>query len=419
MRILYLCSDPGIPVLGSKGASLHVRALTSALAALGHEVALAAPALTRSPWERSAEFEIPIEHLPPSETVDEAARGLKGFLETVGAPSSLPGEARRILYNEELRVVLKRRLERARPDVILERASLYGTAGVAIAAELGVPLVLELNAPLAAEHAAYRSTELGSLAASAERYVLSRADVVLAVSTALAEHAVLAGAERTRVHVLPNGVDPELFRPGPSDHAFRARWNLDGGPVLGFVGGLRPWHGLEALPPLLEALMAGHPGLRLVVAGDGPQRGELGAEFERRGLSAHVVFTGALPHADVPQLLRELDVALAPYPAHEHAFYFSPLKLFEYMACGAAVVAPELGQIGEVARSGETALLYPVGDPDALVQACGQLLADVELRRRLGEAAAREVRAHYTWERNARVVTGLVDRLASAAKAAA
>lgn len=419
MRILYLCSDLGIPVLGSKGASLHVRALTSALAALGHQVAVAAPALTRTAWDAPAEFEVPIVHLPPSDAVDHAARRLKGFVESVGGPSSLGGEVRRILYNEELRAVLKRRLERARPDVILERASLYGTSGVMLAAALDVPLLLELNAPLAIEQAAYRSTELGLLAAAAERYTLSRADAVFAVSAALAEHAVVSGAEPERVHVQPNGVDPELFRPGPSDPAFRARWDLNGGPVLGFVGGLRPWHGLEALPPLLEALAPRHPGLRLVLAGDGPLAAELGAAFERRGLAGHVVFTGALPHAEVPCLLRELDVALAPYPAHEHAFYFSPLKLFEYMACGIPVVAPELGQIAEVTRSGETALLYPVGDSEALVHACERLIADGGLRRRLGDAAALEVRSRHTWEQNAQAVAELAERLVAKAKAAA
>lgn len=419
MRILYLCSDPGIPVLGAKGASLHVRALVSALAKLGHQVAVATPALTRTPWEAPAVFGIPIEHLPPSDTVDQAGRALKGFVESIGEPSSLAGEVRRILYNEELRAVLKRRLERARPDVILERASLYGTTGVQVAADLGVPLLLELNAPLAVEQAAYRSTELGPLAATAEAYTVSRADAVLAVSAALGEHAVLAGAEPGRVHVLPNGVDPQLFRPGPSDPTFRARWKLNGGPVLGFVGNLRPWHGLESLPPLLEALVPRHPDLRLVLAGDGPLRGELGDAFERRGLSKHVVFTGGLPHVEVPCLLRELDVALAPYPDHDHAFYFSPLKLFEYMACGVPVVAPELGQIAQVARSGETALLYPVSNPVALGQACERLIDDRALRHRLGSAASREVRSRYTWEQNARTIVELAEGLVSGAKVAA
>lgn len=414
MRILYLCADPGIPVLGSKGASLHVRALATALAALGHEVALVAPTLTRTLWEKPAELDLPLEHVPPSDAIGAAARGLKSFAETVGEPGFVGGEVRRMLYNKELRSVLKRRLERCRPDVIFERASLFGTAGAEVAEELGVPLLVELNAPLVLEHAIYRSGALGDLAAAAERFVLTRADVVLPVSAVLADHAMDIGTSPDRVHVLPNGVDPDAFRPGPADPALREALGLDGGPVLGFVGGLRPWHGLEALPALVETLTQRHPTLRLVVAGDGPLRAELGSAFERRGLSAHVVFTGALSHSGIPGLIRSLDIALAPYPAHEHGFYFSPLKLFEYMACGVAVVAPALGQIAEVARSGETALLYPAGDPDAFAGACEHLLEDKALRRGIGEAAAREVRARYTWSRNAEAVVELAEQVTGA-----
>src|SRR5262249_16377638 len=91
-----------------------------------------------------------------------------------------------------------------------------------------------------------------------------------------------------------------------------------------------------------------------------------------------------------------------------HPFYFSPLKLFEYMACGAPVVAPRLGQIAEVVRDGETGLLYPPGELDGLVGACERLLSDPALRRRLGQAAPPEVHGRCTWDHNAASVTELV-----------
>ena len=104
-------------------------------------------------------------------------------------------------------------------------------------------------------------------------------------------------------------------------------------------------------------------------------------------------------------------MALAPYPRLDHPFYFSPLKLFEYMACGVPVVAAEVGQIAEVVRDGETGLLYPPGDADALVAACDRLLADSPLRRRVGEAAAKEVHTRYTWDHNAARVVELARSL--------
>jgi glycosyltransferase involved in cell wall biosynthesis len=113
------------------------------------------------------------------------------------------------------------------------------------------------------------------------------------------------------------------------------------------------------------------------------------------------VLTQWLPQEEVAGLIRQFDVALVPYARLEHAFYFSPLKLFEYMACGVPVVAAALGQIAEIVRDGETGLLYPPDDVDALIGACDRLLSDPALRRRLGEAAAKEVQGSYTWDRNA------------------
>jgi glycosyltransferase involved in cell wall biosynthesis len=418
MRILYLCPDLGIPVLGWKGASVHVRGLASALVRAGHSVVLAAPLLNKSPWEESARPDFPVLHLPPGAETAAAAAALKEFGATLGLATSLPGELRRILYDRELRRQLRKRFDADPPDFIYERASLYATAGAELAAELGCPLLVELNAPLAVEQSAYRDAALGELAAAAERWTLSRADAVLVVSALLRDHVVSLGIESSRVHIVPNGVDGVLFRPGPRDPAVRARWGLGDGPVLGFVGGLRPWHGGEVLPALAERLARRRPDLRLVIVGNGPMRGELERDLAERGLAGRAVLTGSVPHETVAGLIRQFDVALAPYPQpEEHTFYFSPLKLFEYMGCGTAVVAARLGQIAEVVRDGETGLLYPPGDLEALTAACERLLGDPGLRSRLGQAAAEEVRGRYTWDRNAERVIELARQRVAAREA--
>ena len=154
-----------------------------------------------------------------------------------------------------------------------------------------------------------------------------------------------------------------------------------------------------------------HPGIKLVVAGDGPLREQLLCGLTERGLREQAVFTGAVPHEEVPAVIRQLDVALAPYPALGHAFYFSPLKLFEYMACGVAVVAANCGQIAEVIRHGETGLLHAPGDLDSLAAACDRLLHNPKLRFALGQSAAGHIRSNYTWTHNARRVTELAEGL--------
>jgi glycosyltransferase involved in cell wall biosynthesis len=409
MKILYLCTDLGIPICGRKGASVHVRALAAALHHLGHSVIVAAPQLNKSPWEEPAPVPFRVIHVPPSH---DAASAVKAFGELIGVTnSSVAGAVQRILYAKDLSRELKRQFSHEPPDFIYERGSLYSTTGVTLAAEFRVPLLLELNAPLAMEQETYRGGGLGDLARRSEQWTLARANAVLAVSAPLRDYVVSVGVEAGRVHVVPNGVDPELFAPRPRDPAVRRRFHLNGGPVIGFVGGLRPWHGADALPALVERLVPRHRDLQLVVVGNGPLRTDLEQDLAARGIGRHAVFTGSVPHDEVSKLVTEFDVALVPYAAPEHAFYFSPLKLFESMASGVPVVASAIGQIEEIVCDRKTGLLCPPGDLDAMTAACDQLLDDSALRQRLGQAAADEVRGRYTWQRNAERVVELGRRL--------
>lgn len=420
MKILYLCPDLGIPVLGRKGASVHVRELCGAFGRAGHQVVLAAQTLNKSPWETPAETSATVMQVRPSASATTAAQALKEFNATLQLENSMPGELRRILYNRDLETELLRRFENDPPDFIYERASLYATAGVSLAKQFGVPLILELNAPLAVEQAAYRATGFGELAAHAERWTLTHADAVVVVSSELGKHVKSLGVKPGKIHVIPNGVNPALFHPvnGGARHSvgaggMRGKNGAHGvpRPALGFVGGLRPWHGVEILPELLARLQKRHPGTRLVIAGDGQLRGELERAFAKRGLQKLVTITGLLLHKDVPNVIRQFDIALAPYPKHDHDFYFSPLKLFEYMACGIPVVAAKLGQITETVRHGKTGWLYPPGNLNALTASCERLLDDEPLRRKLGMAAATLIHNKFTWDGNAARVVVLAKKL--------
>jgi len=412
MKILYLCPDFGIPVQGEKGASVHVRELIAAFGRLGHSVVLAAPKLNKSPWEQPETLSSPLLHIPLNPENDAVVIRLKNFLEqTLGTPTSLPGELRRILYNLEAEEKLSRQFSETPPDFIYERAALYSTLGLSLSKKFNVPVVVELNSPLALEQSTYRGNGFGPLAGQIEETMLSQVDAVLTVSESLREHVMAAGIVPEKIKVFPNGVNPLVFHPGESDSKIRARLDVGKGPVLGFVGGLRPWHGVETFPLLLEQLVPRYPDLRLVIVGDGPLRATLDRELEQRSLTRHVVFPGWVGHEDVSDFIRLFDIGLAPYVPLNHTFYFSPLKLFECMACGVPMVVPRLGQIEEVVRHGETGLLYSAGDLDGLVTACDQLLQDVPLRRRMGQAAAKHIHDQHTWDHNATRVAELARSL--------
>ena len=411
MKILYLCPDLGIPVLGHKGAAIHVREMTAALGEAGHDVILAAQMLNKSPWEKPAELKVPFIQVRPSAVTSSAVAAFKNFNAGLGVENSFPGELRRILYNQDLVDDLRRRLENSPSDFIYERASLYATAGVALARVFNVPLIVELNAPLAGEQTAYRATGFGEVAAQAERWTLNQADAVLVVSSELKKHVLELGVKPRKVHVIPNGVNPALFRPANVDPILRKRLELNGGPVLGFVGGLRPWHGVEILPQLLARFARRVDTVQMVVAGDGQLRDSLKEKFASLNLSERVRFTGPLDHEEIPAVIRQFDVALAPYPKLNHDFYFSPLKLYEYMACGVPVVAAKVGQIAEVVSHGKTGLLHEPGDLDAMVRNCSKLVSDPKLRGKLGRAAAAKISRQFTWARNAERVSALAKEL--------
>jgi len=413
MKILYLCSDSGIPVLGRKGASVHVRSLVAAFTAAGHSVVLATPLLSKTPWEVPAAVDAQVMHIPADDLVVAAVDRVRAFNDTLGTLNTVPNELRRILYNQQLEAKLLRRFEHAPPDFIYERASLFATAGVSLARRLGVPLVLELNAPLTLEQSTYRGAELEALAHQAEHQALTGADLVLTVSAALRDYVLTHDVAAGRVAVLPNGIDPQLFFPAAAAPDVRQRWNIGNRPVIGFVGGLRPWHGVRTLPAVLERLVRAGAPAQMIIAGDGPLRDELQQEFRARGLADLVVFTGAVAHEDIPALIRTFDIAVAPYEPSDHLFYFSPLKVFEYMGCGVPVVAAALGQIAEVVHHDDSGLLYRAGDIDDLTDACARLLADSDLRARLGRRAAAEAHGRFTWAHNAARVVEHVARLAA------
>jgi len=132
-------------------------------------------------------------------------------------------------------------------------------------------------------------------------------------------------------------------------------------------------------------------------------------ETRRLGLQEGVTLVGNVPHEEVPRYLALMDVAVAPYPALED-FYFSPLKLYEYMASSRAVVASRIGQVAEVIADGLTGLLYEPGNEDELIACVRRLRADESLRRELGQSA-RMACSKNTWRQNAERVVGWVDPL--------
>src|SRR5438128_3587273 len=372
MRIVYLCADPGIPALGHKGASVHLRSLAAALQRRGHDVLLAATALEGEN--------------PPPEGV------LLGQL-----PNTEP----------ELTAWLTARLREFRADVVLERYSLASGPGLTAARRGGLSFVLEVNAPLVDEAARHRGLTGLDRWRIREKELFRASDRIVAVSNAVRDHVLGAGVANERVIVVANGVDLTLFGSGRGN-GVRRRWGLRGKPVVGFAGSLKPWHGVRTLVLAVAGLSET---VHLLVVGDGPQHDDVQALATTLGIGARVRLTGAIPHERMPDYLAAMDVAVAPYEP-QLGFYFSPMKVAEYLAAGLPVVASDQGDLPEII--GDAGILVPPGDEPALRAALPRLLHDNTLRRQLGSRARHRARA-MSWDAAATKVEAAVAAKAVAA----
>ena len=315
-------------------------------------------------------------------------------------------ELMELAYSVPAYLRLRRAAKDCTPEVIYERYNLFLLAGVWLKRTHSVPLLLEVNAPLAFERATHGRLSLKALAGWAERFVWRRADMLLPVSGVLAEHLRAAGVPDSRIAVIPNGVRPEVYAAAANGPDRRADLGLDDGRIVfGFVGFIRPWHGLERV---LEAFARLDARAHLLVVGDGPARPALERRAAELGLADRVTVTGAVPHATVPGYLRAFDVALQP----EVTAYASPLKLVEYMAAGCAIVAPDRPNIREIVQDGASAVLVAPGDDAGFADAIRRLAGDPDLRQRLGAAAAAAVLAEgRTWDANAARVIDLARKV--------
>lgn len=393
MRVAYICADPGVPAFGRKGCSIHVTEVLRALVRRGASVDLF-----------GCRFDAP----PPRDL--RSVRILR-----LGKPSqdSLAQREQDLLA---CNTKLQHMLDHRQPfDLVYERFSLWSFAAMEYARCRRVPGLLEVNAPLIDEQRTYRELFHYQEAEDAQRRAMRAASAIVAVSGELAAWLRSSTIVRSRstVEVVPNGVNPLKFANAAANRCDKQPGTF----TIGFVGSLRPWHDLTTLLEAFLKLSRDDRGWRLLIVGEGPERSR--AESRLMDVAAdvrsRVTFTGAVEHDMVPSLLASMDVAVVPY-AGQQTCYYSPLKLFEYMAAGLPIVASRVGQVSEVIVDGVSGLLYPPGKVGALAATLDKVRSHPELRRLLGAAARRAVYERHTWDgvvKRILEIAGLPDAVAA------
>jgi glycosyltransferase involved in cell wall biosynthesis len=289
-------------------------------------------------------------------------------------------------------------------DVVQERNGLY-KMGVAMACNrLKLPYILFFDADDIFEQDFRGKPITGMLRWRAKqiiRYTLTVANAIITVSEATKTRLVdIWQVPEQKIAVFPNGVDVDRYRPYPEARAeVRASLGLGEHPVVIFVGSFQPWHDVATLLDAFSLLLRGRPDTRLLLVGDGQQRQAMMRQAANLGIEDAVQFAGLRPHAEIPHLVSAADVAVAPYPRMEHAWWGSSMKLFEYMDSGVAIVASDLGQqITEVIRDGANGLLAAPGDASSLAATFLRLIDDPDLRSRMGREAREDAIRKYSWQ---------------------
>ena len=372
MRIAYICCDPGIPVFGTKGASVHIQEVVRELRSIGHEVALYAV--------RSGK------HVPDDLT------DLELHLEAVADVE--PAEREQAQAHAAERIVSRVIADGA--DLVYERYSLFSTALADITAATGVPGILEVNAPLIDEQRRHRSLVDASGAAQVLHRQVAAARATVCVSDPVADWVRRRTADLPdandvvgRIHTVPNGVSVRRIQPQPED---------PDRVVVTFVGTLKPWHGVA---DLITAAALARQNWSLRIIGDGPEMDSLHAQAERLGVE--VDFRGAVAPQDIPTHVAGSAIGVAPYPdlGGSEQQYFSPMKVLEYLAAGLAVVASDVGQVPQLLEdgSGRHGVLVAPSDPTALAAALDDLAVCPDRRARMGRSGRLLAEQHHSWRR--------------------
>lgn len=367
-------------VAAQDGQSVHIKELTSSFKELGHELIFVGPSLRPKTFGQQNQLLRLVRWLLPQ------------FMQ----------ELLELLYSARAYRKLHKAYKTHKPDVLYERYNLFLTAGARLKARTGIPYLLEVNAPLVEERAKHSGLKLQSYAKKLEVTTWQAADMTLPVSAVLSEKLQRAGVKKENITVVHNGINHRDYA-AVDKELIRKKYGLENRIVLGFTGFLREWHQLDHVISVI-ANFPEDTSPHLLVVGDGPAIETCKQLAQNLGIANRIHFAGFVSRTDIPKHLAAMDVALQPAVTD----YASPLKIFEYMKSSLAIIAPDQPNIREILTHREDALLFDPQDFAAAEDEILQLIADTNLRQRLGKAAFEKITTeNYTWRSNAERIVNI------------
>lgn len=388
MKIAYLSTDTGIPVLGNKGSSVHIREVCLALQELGNEVFI----ITTHMGNYPAKLPIPIYEVEPL------------------TAKILGADFRKIFTNWKFYREAEKIFRKEKPDALYERYELFGFAGIKLAKRFRLPHLLEVNAPL--RWGPKRRIKFPRLAKFIEKGIFSSTDAIILTTGELEEYVLNNGGDKGKIWVNPDGVDVDRFNPKISGEGIREKYNLKGRTVVGFVGSIGHWHKVDLLLSVAKKVIQEEPDVHFLIVGGAASLASLKRYVRENDLNGIVTFTGNVPYEEVPYYISAMDVTVLPGTD----IYSSPIKIFEYMAMEKPVIAPCIGQLKEIISDGEEGFLIEEGNKNQLQECIIKLVRDKILRGKMGQRGRKKVEKSYTWRKNGERICNIYRRLLTEGK---
>ena len=311
-----------------------------------------------------------------------------------------------------LKLVMKHRF-----DIIYTRNISRGVIGILIKKVWKSKLMLEINSISLDEwrlveeqsiteekgHSSAQIKFLGYL----ENYVIRKADAVIVVTQGIEDYLINHGVDKNKVWVIENGANTELFKPIRDNNILKGLKNrlhiTDDENVVVFVGNLAPWQGVEYLLRAVPLIVEENPKTKFLIVGDGMMKEELESLTKELNIRHDVIFTGTVPYESVPEYMNLSDVCVAPFiRTRNESMGLSPLKIYEYLACGTPVVASDIKGVGDLLESSNSGIPVIPDNPNELAKAIIKLLNDKQLREQMGKNGREMVVSNYSWENTAK-----------------
>lgn len=295
-------------------------------------------------------------------------------------------------------------------NILYERHGWMGYGGVIASRWMRIPLVIELNGNIIKE-IEVQGFQLSPIQWKISRWLtfmtFDRANSVIVVSERLKYLLVNElHLSDEKIKVVINGADLALFSQHFDEGHIREKYNLHSKDIITYVGSFQPWHGIDLLIASYKLILRQYPQSELILIGDGASKQDIQKQIANLGMKDNVNMLGRLSQKEVAEVLSISDIAVIPYPYENSDIVGTPLKLIEYMAAGKAIVASTM-PIHEIIVDMETGLRVPPANAEALSSATCRLLADPQLRSKLGENAQQESQAH-SWENVSKTIENIL-----------